>query len=202
MGTTEEPKGTQPTGEPPAGTKEPPQYTQKDVDLAVHKALSSAGRTEAQIQAREQAIQSHEEKVKRWQEEKDEADKKAADGNPELLDAINLRKQIRERETQLKTEKAELEKEKALHLSEIEEAKQTKAEILIFNIAQKHNVSADTLKQKAKRFKLESEEDIEEFAKTMGTSKILKPDSNILTGGVDKSTMTPDQKLKVGFSKK
>lgn len=186
MGTTDEPKGTQPTGEPPEGKKETPtgQYTDADVKLAVHKALSEAGRTETKLTAREKSIQTKEQEIQRWQEEKDAAELKAADGNPEVIDAINLRKQIREAQKQLAQDKAQLEQEKQTHQADIEESKQTKQDIKVFTIAEKFGVSANTLKEKALRYKLESDEDIEDLAKTLkpSTQEEINPDPNIVTG--------------------
>lgn len=207
MGTTDDPKGNKPEGEPPEGKKEPPapQDTKKDIELAVHKALSSAGRTAGQLDERENAIKAREEEIKRWQEEKDAAELKAAEDNPELLDAINLRRRIREEQSQLTRDKAQLEKERAEHATELEAAKETQKEIKIWQIADKHSVDAATLKDKAIRYKLESDEDIDDLAQSIKKPSVVEinPDSNIVTGvGRDYSHLTSRQKIEEGMKQK
>lgn len=206
MGTTDEPKGTNPSGEPPEGKKEPPtqpekKYTQKDLEEEKHKALSAAGRAAAQLEKRESAIKAREEELSRIQKEREEAELKAAEDNPELLDALKLRKQVREERAQLAKEKAEHEREVAEHAAELAEAKETKSEIKIWAIAKKHEIDASVLKDKVKRYKLESDEDIDDLAQSIKKpASGTMPDSNISSGsGTHAKRGDPDAELIEGF---
>jgi len=199
--TKETQKDSLPQGKAPVGSEgttpkvEPQTYTQDQLSAAVQNALIKAGRDAKSFELKGQSLTEREAKVKAWEEQQERAQLEAIKNNPEALDLHKQRKTLRE-------ERATLEKEKLEHAEEIRIARETKREIAIWEIAQKHN--ADPVK--LKELNVEDMGQLEKIAEALGKPQEPKePSQHIdsgLTTGAKKSlsSLTADEKLAKGFA--
>ena len=184
------------------GTPQTPRtFTEAEVQKQVSDALSKAGRDAKSLEKRETDIRTQLEKIAQWQKQRDmEADERLK-GNPEALDWLQKKRQLQQ-------EREALEREKAEHAELIKSANETKKEITLWEIAQKHDIDAGELKDACEELGLATKEQFEGVAKRMAKAGTkppqtpLKPDSGKTTGGSrDTSSMSADEKLAEGFKR-
>ncbi len=123
----------------------------------------------------------------------DEAEEESAKGSPESLKLYQRQKQLRDLEQKLKDEKRQVEKDKADHIVEINEAKEAKTEMSIISAAVEAHVDITKLKDKCQKYNLTTKEQIIDMAQTLaeqagnvdGNGKKIPPkgDSGLTLGG-------------------
>lgn len=192
--------GKQETSEQTPKTFTEEEHTKAISDLSAEKGREIKTLTQRADNA-EKAVIAAQETIKRFEAEQDEKERRAAEGDEDAYAAYQRKKQAREDKETIAQDRAALEKEKIDHQAEIQAARDTRKEVEIFEIAGKYGVDASVLKQKAERFKLETKEDIDEFAQTMSSAKPanLKVDSGKTIGGEDVSLLNADELLQKGF---
>lgn len=197
--------GTTPGGEPETFTKEQAQKQVSDALAAAGRDAKSLETRGKDLDAREVNLKAEQERITQWQKERDAEQLEAARDNPQLLDQVQQKRQLRDDRTKLNQDRAEFERDKAEHKGVIDAASATQREITIWDIAQKNGVDAANLKDKCDKFNLQSNEQMEEMAKTMSGTKPaepLKPDSGETTGGgKDLSGKSPMQLAREAYSK-
>lgn len=196
MDGTKDPKDSSgATQDPSAGgggtPKTPETFTKEQVQKSVSDALSGAGRDtkaleirEKELDARQQAVQSREADLAKWQKERDDVELEAAKDNPDLYDAIKLRRATKADQTKLAEDRVNLERDKAQHAAELEAAGATQREISIWEIASKQNVDASALKELSDDLNLQTTEQIERVARTMTPSQAITSVTGVTLGGV------------------
>ena len=188
------PKEGQASSSEPGTPKETPTHTQAQVDEALQKDRIYRGRDDKALSDRETAVAAKEAEADRRQAERDAEELEAAQGNPDALSALEL-----------KRGKAELARDKAAHKADVDAAADHKRAIAIFEIATKYGVDADALKD----LELDAEK-TEAVAKVWSGKgaeavdkdgkKIEKPDSGATIGGVGIAAMTADEKIAYGIA--
>jgi len=200
--------------EKPGSTSEPetPTLTEtqaKDRETkAVSDALATAGRTATKLTQRETAVKAQEDSFKERQDalnarekELNDRDERGFEGNAEAITSVKAKAQLRADQRQLADDKRELTRDKAQHQADIEATNASKKEIEIWEIAQRHGVDANALKE----LNLDTPEQIESVAKAMAAGKAKKstdtesdkePDSLKTKGGGE---LSDDQKLKARY---
>ena len=189
---TPSPEGKTPEGASKVSPEPPKTYTKESEEMAVHQALSDAGRvstdtTEAEriltdAKATRDALQAEREQ---WQKDKDEADREAVKDDPEALKSLQERQRQRNEATKLASGKTELATEKATHDAKV---KADLEQIRVFNrtqlaaeVAVATGVSLDIILKHAKD---DSREAMEAVANDFKEAKpSLKTDSSTTLGG-------------------
>lgn len=141
-------------------------------------AQEQAKAYKASMEKLEQELQSNQQQLAEIQARIDEAEESAARDNPDRLNLLQQRRLLQKEKAELKAEKAKLEKERAELSSEIALAKETKAEITIWNIAKESGVDANELKTRCQKLGLTNVEQIKEmasFMKSIGSNEKRTP---------------------------
>jgi len=197
--------------------KEAKTYTESEVKQRESDVLAAAGREaktladkEADLNARQEAINAKETKIDEQERQRDAAEFEAARGDPNLM-KVYQDKQSQKRESagieaqkaDIKRQQAEIDRSKAEHEAEIRAARDTMMEIKIFEIATKYKVDPVALKN----LNLPTVEQIEEVAKVMpklppkGEGEPTEPptpDSNVTSGGQGEPTPEQLEKMTMG----
>jgi len=137
----------------------------------VQAALTAAGRTAKQLEQKEAANKAQEAELDARQKALDDAELEAVKGDPDLETQYRNKKKLQDAQKALAEDKRKFEQEKTQHQADIDAANATKKEITIWEIAQKHGVDANALKE----LNLETPEQIEAVAKAMATGKPATP---------------------------
>lgn len=187
------------------GTSEQPRtYTEADMIKARSDALAAAGRDAKSIEKqREEAnrlLAEAQEAADKARQRQRDAELEAAKDDPDELSRIRKAHQIEDdlnkERTEFNKEKATLERERAEHQAEIEEAQSTKREIMVWDVATKHNVDAERLKDLSEKYKLSTKEEIDELARQIGKPKEpVLSDSGRTTGGTNLGDLPPKERL-------
>ena len=193
------------TGQPPgagAGStpkQETPTLTETQAKeqsaREVQAALTAAGRTAKGFEQREATTKAQEEALNARQKAIDDAELEAIKGDPDLEAQYRNKKKLQDAERVLAEDKRKFEQEKLGHQADIDAANASKKEIAIWEIAQKHGVDANALKE----LNLDTPEQIEAVAKAMSAGKPAgsEPDSGKTKGGVgDLSGLSPTERKK------
>jgi chromosome segregation ATPase len=195
------PEGKAPAGgegAPPGGEPETLTKAQHDeaIAKAVQKARIDAGReaktkTDAAIA---KAIEAKDKEISELNRRLDEIENEKVKDDPGGLKALQDKRALQKEREDLKKERSALEREREEHAEEINLAKTTQSEILMWRAAQAHGVDAMTLKEKCTKFNLTSEEQINDMAETLASAKpaagdTLHVDSSKGSGGEDKLTV-------------
>jgi len=188
----------------------PETFTKEQVEKQVSDRLAATGRDAKSLETRgkdletrEVAINAEQERIAQWQKARDNEELERARDNPELLDIVQQKRALREKEAKFSQDRTEFDRDKAQYQELIDSANATKREIVIWDIAQKNVVDAATLKEKCDKFNLQTQEQMEEMAKTMaGAKTLLKPDSGVTTGSAkDLSGKSPMQLAREAYTK-
>jgi len=189
------------TGQKGTSKEETPTLTETQAKAretkAASDALAKAGRTAKGFEQREVAIKAREEAAEARQKALDDAEYQAIKGDPDLEAAYKSKKQLAEDRRTLAEDKRKFEQDKLQHQADIDAANATKKEIEIWEIAQKHGVDANAIKE----LNLETPEQIEAVAKAMAAGKPAtpggEPDSLKTKGGTgDLSGLSPTERKK------
>lgn len=168
---------TQDTSAGQKGTSQPetPTLTEAQAKAretkAVSDALAKAGRIAKQLEQKEAAITARQAELDARQKALDDAELEAIKGDPDLETQYRRKQDFAKKETALAADRRKLEQEKIEHQTEIDAARASKKEITIWEIAQRHGVDANTLKE----LNLETPEQIESVAKAMAAGKAAEP---------------------------
>jgi len=206
----QDPEGTLPGGggiTPP----EPETYTKEQLDMAIHQALSQAGRDAKSIEVTRQALAQQKEaldkqlsEVQQWREEQDKAFLEANKDNPQAIDWYQKNKELQK-------QMADFNKRKLEYDADIQLAKDTKFEVTVWGIADKHKVNPDKLKELAIQFNLTTDEQINSLAENLkavgvdkgGDDQKLKTVTSVARGASkDINSMSPDEKVNEGLRRK
>lgn len=195
------------TSEPETPTLTETQAKERETK-AVSDALAKAGRTdkklgqrEVTLNTREEALNARQTDLDAIQKRLDEAEFNAIKGDPDLEAKYRDTRKLQADQRALAEDKRKFEQDKAQHQADIDAANATKKEIAIWEIAQKHGVDANTLKE----LNLETPEQIESVAKAMAAGKAPgdtetppggEPDSLKTKGGGE---LSDEQKLKARY---
>jgi len=184
-------------------------YTEQDVQKMVSDRLAAAGREAKALETRKAELERKEQEIAQWRARKEEEELEAARGDPDKLNSYQEKKRLRDEREELTKQRREWEQEKLSHEVEIEEARATKREIDIFDIAQEYEGGdAVKLKKLCDTFKATSKEQIREAAENLWekkgkqtTQQKVKHDSGMTIGGTGYSDLSPDEKIRVGLEK-
>lgn len=175
---------------PPSGEKEttpkepePQTHTQTQVNKAVHLALSQAGRTATALEARETTVKAREDAAKEAQDRKDAAELVEAQKDPDKLAAYQSEQAQRQRTKKQDDRDAAQTKREAEHEAEIQAAKETQREIVIFEIATAKGVDPVRLKNLSTKLNIEGKENLEELAAEIASGKPKEGDKNLVEYG-------------------
>lgn len=205
--TKETPQGTPPQGQssegPQGSTSGTTTYTEEQVQKRISDERAQAGRKvsglEKQVKTLSDQLNEATQRHQSLQKQMDDAKLEAARDNPQALNLYQQEQQLRQQQEEIAKQKREIEQSKAEHEQELQEARDAKNEIEVWNVAQKYGVDASVLKGLG----LQGEQ-LENVAKAMGQGKPAAPsvatDSNVTSGaGVDFSKMSPTDKIKYGL---
>lgn len=135
-------------------SEQPETLTREKLDeirtKAASDALSAAGRTAKALEVREEAIRTAEERLAQAQKDRDEKEEYEARDDSDKLTAIRTGRTLRELNTKLAEAKRELDEERTKGKQRDAEKAETDREISVFEIATKHTVDAETLKNLSK----------------------------------------------------
>jgi len=192
-------EATQDTSAGQKGTSQPETPTLTETQAraretkAVSDALAKAGRTAKQLEQKEAGFTARQTELDARQKALDDAELEAIKGDPDLEAQYRRKQDFAKREKALAADRQKLEQEKLEHQGRLDAADATEKEIQIWEIAQKHGVDANALKE----LNLDTPEQIESVAKAMAAGKpvtpIVKPDSGKTTGGGE---LSEEQRLK------
>ena len=181
-------------GDEGSTSKEPQTFTEEQRDKAVQDALSAAGRDAKSIKEKsveaeqiltnakktQEGIQAEQ---KRWQGDRDEAERETVKDDSEALKSLQERQRQRAKEAELARRAQELDAKEERHKGKLEEADKVTKELSARDIASKYNIDAESLV----KFTDGSEEAMEELAQQLpkkGTPKLpLKTDAGTTAGG-------------------
>jgi len=187
-GQAQEGQLTPPTGpeqSPPGGkvsSEQSPTHTKEQVDMAVHAALSAAGRAAGDFEKREQAVKAREDADAQREKAKYEADLEAASDDVEKTALIKARQIASTAVTRAERAEQELRdlREKG-KLSDAEVAK-TKLEVDTWEVAKRLDVDPEALLKTAKLTD-GSKEAIETIASTLPKKGEAKAPLLTVSGG-------------------
>jgi len=202
----------------------PQTFTQEQVNAMVKKAaedaLSAAGRDAKTLEARKSEQERREQELKNWESKraKDEearelAELEAVKDKPEELPIVQRKQKLAAdiKAFNLERDQAKpiLDAIKTLGINDAEKlverirkAEVAEFEVTIFDVASKHNVDANVLKDKAGKLKLKEAVDIEELAASLPKKTVVpSPDSGKTLGGSDSSKLSPEEKYRLGREK-
>jgi len=185
-------------GEEGTSKQTPETFTKETEKKAVSDALARAGRDAKTLTEERQRV---EKLLADFRKERDEAELKSADGDPDAEKAIKARQALANKEAELADKERKLDEEKASIKDRLEGAEQVTKELSARDIASKYGVDAEPLI----KFTDGSSEAMEELAQSLPrkASTPLKVDSGETVGGsktykeneilpsLDPSTMTP-----------
>lgn len=179
-------------------TSVPETFTKESEDKAVSDALSSAGRTakdfdsrKSLLDAREQAVKDSEAQEIERQRTRDAKELEAAEGDPEKLSAIKLRRDARAKFAEAERKEKDADAKIAENKVAIDAANAIKLETDIFTIAEKHKVDPGWLKGLG----VSNLKTLEEIAKGASEKKPFNPDPGKTTGGDSFSSLSPKGKV-------
>ena len=194
-------------------SKETPKtYTEQDVLKMVSDRLATAGREAKVLETRKAELERREQEIAQWRTRKEEEELEVARGDPDKLNSYQEKKRLRDEKEELSKQRREWEQEKLAHEVEIEEARATKREIDIFDIAQEYEGGdAVKLKKLCDTAKITSKEQIREAANTIWEKKGKQPegtpkpkhDSGMTIGGTkDLEGLSRKELYEQAYSKK
>lgn len=189
---------------------------QRKINSAVHAALSRAGRTDSQLTAREQSLADKEarlneglQKIDQWEQARAQEEAAAVKNSPELLDVVKQKQLIKQQLSELNRERQELAQDREAHAGALREAEEARFEVAVWRVAQRYGLDSAVLKERAQRFRLDSEADIDELARSISPSGMalpgprLQPDSGGSSGsGIDPNSLSPTAKISYGLRKR
>lgn len=212
---------------PQAGTTSTPQtFTREQVDKEISDRLAAAGREAKKLEREKAELASGQTELKTWREEQARKAKEAEDA--ELEDAVaNLpeaekgkkKASLQSVQERIRNESKAFNDLKSKHaptLAVLEElgitdaeslrqaitsARETSFSMTVSTIAERNNVSAELLKDKAAKLKVTDEVGINELALVMPKKAAPgTPDSgkNVGGGGIDFKNMSPAEKIRYG----
>lgn len=200
MGTTEEPKGTPPQGQAPAGTKEPPKgtqsYTRAELDMAVHQALSQAGRDAHSLESRQAEIDRIARDLEQRQRAIDQIEMENLRDNPDALATYQAKKASQKAQNELAVERQKLANERAEHQERLARAEAQERKDMASGIAARYGVDAALLLKHCA-----TPEAMEDLAQSLPKIKSpMKSDSGMTKGTeTDWHDLTPDEKVRRGL---
>lgn len=204
-------------------TKEAKTYSEEEVQKAVNDALAAKGRDaksltdkEAEINARQEAINAKQAEIDEWERQRDAAELEAAKGDPVKLREYQ-RKQVQKQErASVEAEKAELRRQreafnrdKAEHEAELNAARGAQMEIKLWQIGEKYGVDPVVLKElnlpnveqaEAVAKRLSKKEQRPPEGETEATKETKTFDSGLTSG--NRGTLSPEQFEKLSASEK
>lgn len=178
-------------------------YTEEEVQKVIKKAesdaLSKAGRTATALEKREAAIKAKEDAIAEQERQKDAAELEEAKTDPDKMAVYRAKQTRKQQETDLKKERAELDRDKADHEAEITAVREAQKEITIWQVASAKNIDPMRLKTLSDKFNIEGKENLEELAAEIASGKPeptteTKVDSGVTSGGIGEKS--EEQRLK------
>lgn len=156
---------------------------------------------EQTLEAREQVLREAEERHQQEQESKEMAElEEATQDEPEVKPKLlDIKKKLAERHKDIARREAELKTNEAKYAEKFKSADEAEFEVTVFEIANKNEVDASVLKDKAERLKLRDEASISEIASVMAKKTESGEHDSGKTMGVSPDLSTPEAKLREGF---
>jgi hypothetical protein len=198
-------KGSTSTQEPETYTKEQFQKKLSDELAAAGRDAKSLAQKEAALKSKEEAFKETESKIAEWEKAREAEDLEKARDNPELLNAFQMKKQLREEKAKLAEERAQFLADKTAHEELINNSKELQREIAIWEIAG-DKIDPAKLKELCNKLGAQTEEQIKAIAENLlpvatpstgesgdGKKPPLKVDSGVTVGAGEKSE---EQRLK------
>lgn len=214
------------TGHPPDGgdgtpKSQPKTHTEDEVKKQINDALREAGRDAksletkaAQLKQLGDSIEAEKERIAKWEEGREKEEIEAAKDSPDALTLIQRRQSLRKREAELAEKQAIFDTAKVEHDAELQEARDVKREIAIWNIAGE-DLDPAKLKDLCDKFNAQTEEQIKAIADSIRPEKkaedksksrfgpkaplSIKADSSVTTGVVPGDS--PRDKVTRGLEK-
>jgi len=194
-------------GEQGTSKQEPKLIPETEAQKLVSDALAKAGRDAKSLETKKAELDRQAQELTDWQARKDEEERKAVEGNPELLDVYQQRKALREKEATFKKEQDEFEQKKLEHQVEVESAREVQRDVDIFDIVQEYE-GGDAMKLKTLcvNFNATSKEQIRKAADTLwekkgtqsssDTTKQKRDSGMTIGGGARLSDLSPKDRVK------
>lgn len=182
-------------------------YTEKDIDKAVHAAVSQAGRDAKSFELREQALTKREEALKQKEAEKEAAELAEAQKDPANLAVYQSKQAEKQRAKSWGEREADLTRREA-DINAAQKAKEAEdKEVIIWRIAKDKGVDEVRLMALSEKFNIEGKENLEELAGEIASGKpkepVKKTDSLLTSGGgKDLSGKSPMELATEAYSKK
>ena len=206
-------------GDKGSTSKEQPQtYTEEQVTKRISDELAKVGRNAKSLEAREaqltalgKSLEADKAQIAKWQEEREEEELMAAQGSPEALTLLQRKHALRKKEAEFAEKQSAFDAAKAGHEAELQETRDVKREVTIWEIAG-DDIDPAKLKDTCDKLNAQTEEQIKAIADSIRPEKAgdktpsrlgakapfsLKADSSVTTGvGKDLSDMSADEKIR------
>jgi len=187
-------------------SKEQPQtYTEEQVTKRISDELAKAGRDAKSLEAKAtqlaalgKSLEADKAQIAKWQEEREREELEAAKDSPDALTLLQRKQALRKREAELAEKQEAFTKAQTEHEAELQDARDVKREIAIWNIAG-DDIDPTKLKALCEKLNAQTEEQIEviadsirpEMVESKSQSRLgikapfsLKVDSGVTTGVV------------------
>jgi hypothetical protein len=200
---------------------QPKTYTDEEVTKRISDELAAKGRDAksletkaAQLKQLGDSVEAEKAKIAKWQEEREQEEIEAAKDSPDALTLIQRKQTLRKKEAEFAEKQAAFDTAKAEHDAELQDARDVKREITIWQIAGE-DIDPRKLKDACDKLNAQTEEQIKAIAdnirpekKTEETPKFrfgtkapvsVKADSSVTTGVVPGDS--PREKVTRGLDK-
>ena len=194
----------QPPAEQAAAIPPIPPEIKALIEKAIHDDRMKTGRESKAFETAMADITAREAKILKIEQENELAELEKVKDQPEELSIIQRRQKLA---ADIRAYNAEVEKfqaEKALHTTELAEAKTSRFDMAIAGIAEKNNVSTAVLKEWSAKRGITDLGLIEDYASVMPkkTAAIVPDSGKNAGGGEDISRLSPRELISRGLNKK
>ena len=196
---------------------QPQTYTETEVTKRISDELAKAGRDAKSLETQKvslkklaESLEADKMQIAKWQAGREEEELEAAKDSPEALTLLQRKQALRKKEAEFAEKQSALDAAKAEHEIELQDARDVKREITIWQIAG-DDIDPAKLKDACDKLNAQTEEQIKALAdsirpekraddKTQAGPKALRPfkaDSSVTTGvSKDFSGMSANEKIR------
>jgi len=157
--------------------KQPQTYTEEEVTKRISDELAKVGRDAKSLDVERvhlkklaESLETERAKIAKWQEEQEEEELRAAQDSPEALTLLQRKQALRKKEAEFAERQAAFDTAKVEHEAELQEARDVKREVTIWQIAG-DDIDPAKLKDACDKLNAQTEEQIKAIADTLRPEK-------------------------------
>lgn len=155
-------------------------YTEAEMNKIINDRLASAGREAKKLQELEAKLKADQDRLRQLEREREADEEAKLKDKPDEFSVYKTRKELKQREEALKEREAELLKQKEEADAILHTARENSRLSLIKTLAEKHGLDAKILDKPY----LKSDEEIEDYAKTLSGVKPAQQGSYNFDSGI------------------